>query len=54
MRSELLWIICLPGQKSGCCGGVAITLVKVLMFSKEKTEANNPSIILLLPFSHKF
>ena len=28
------------------------TLVKVLLFSKEMTEANNQSI--LLPFSHKF
>ena len=40
------------GTKSGCCGGVAITLVKVLLFSKEMTEANNLSI--LLPVSHKF
>ena len=28
------------------------TLVKVLLFSKEMTEANNLSI--LLPFSHRF
>ena len=46
------YLFAVQGQNSGCCGEVAITLVKVILFSKEMTEANNPSI--LLPFSHKF
>ena len=34
-------LFCSPGQKSVCCGDqVAITLVKVLLFSTEMTEAN--------------